>query len=94
MRHTYCCTNISLHLFNRKSTLFNSYAILTGLRKNSVNTKGTGGGKGEELTGPEQIVLDHMKIKGSDLVQGITGGFESIIPSIDSTPALEVSNDS
>ena len=41
---------------------------------------GTGGGARESLTNAEQMALDHMKERGSDLVEGIPGGFETPLP--------------
>ena len=51
------------------------------LRKNSQNLKGTGGGAGEPLSTAEQMALNTYKKRGSDLVQGITGAFESSLSS-------------
>ena len=51
--------------------------INVALRKNSKNLKGTGGGAGEPLSTAEQLALNTYKKRGSDLIQGIPGAFES-----------------
>ena len=54
--------------------------MTSALKKNSDNLNGTGGGAGETFSKAEEMVLNHMKNRDSDLVEGITGGFESALP--------------
>ena len=55
--------------------------IYVALRKNSKNLKGTGGGAGKPLSTAEQLALNTYKKRGSDLIQGIPGTFESLFSS-------------
>ena len=54
--------------------------VSSALKKNNENLTGTGGGSGQPLSSTEQMALDHMKEHGSDLVEGIPGGFETPLP--------------
>ena len=58
------------------------------LRKNSKNLKGTGGGAGEPLSTAEQLALNTYKKRGSDLIQGIPGTFESSFSSSSRSDAV------
>ena len=53
--------------------------------------RGTGGGAGEELTIPEQRALDCMSSRGSHLINGIAGGFESSVNTSRSSSSFTVS---
>ena len=53
----------------------------SALKKNFENKKGTGGGRGSTLNEAEEIALVGMQMRGSDLVTGIEGGFESSLGS-------------
>ena len=39
--------------------------------------RGTGGGRGQELASHEQVALDCMSSRGSHIINGIDGGFET-----------------
>ena len=62
--------------------------INVALRKNSKNLKGTGGGAGEPLSTAEQLALNTYKKRGSDLIQGIPGAFESSFSSSSRSDAV------
>ena len=62
--------------------------INVALRKNSKNLKGTGGGAGEPLSTVEQLALNTYKKRGSDLIQGIPGAFESSFSSSSRSDAI------
>ena len=62
--------------------------INVALRKNSKNLKGTGGGAGEALSTAEQLALNTYKKRGSDLIQGIPGAFESSFSSCSRSDAV------
>ena len=62
--------------------------INVALRKNSKNFKGTGGGAGEPLSTVEQLALNTYKKRGSDLIQGIPGTFESSFSSSSRSDAV------
>ena len=62
--------------------------INVALRKNSKNLKGTGGGAGEPLSTVEQLALNTYKKRGSDLIQGIPGAFESSFSSSSRSDAV------
>ena len=57
------------------------YNFNSALKKNFENKKGTGGGRGNPLNEAEDIALTAMQVQGSDLVEGIQGGFESSVGS-------------
>ena len=73
----YQCNAVTFAGHTHYSCILCKIHFLSALRKNNDNLRGTGGGSGEEFSLPEQRALDCMKSRGSDLITGIEGGFET-----------------
>ena len=53
----------------------------------------TGGGSGEELATHEQVALDVMTSRGSHLINGIEGAFESAVSTNDASNPVILAED-
>ena len=67
-----------------------SVYFFSALHKNNDNLKGTGSGRGEDFTLPEQRALDCMIMRGSDAITGIDGGFESELGTTSSVSVIHL----
>ena len=54
---------------------------------------GTGGGRGQDLASHEQVALDCMSSRGSHLITGIEGGFETSLSRKDSANNIILAED-
>ena len=63
----------------RENTSLNNKICFLALAKNSSNVRGTGGGKGTQLTPAEVNALDSYNERDSDVIAGVDGGYETQI---------------